>query len=105
MDVFPPYIYRVSQGDCRIRRDDLDINQHSPGGCTLVRHHGPGNVFCVFMNKGNSYDLWDELRLFEVLVVEHLESAVGYEYARHLDAVGRLVVLEDGGDDAGQGEG
>ena len=65
----------------------------------------PGECFCVFMNKGNSYDFWDELRLFEVLVVEHLESAVGHEYAWHLDAVGRLVVLEDGGDDAGQGEG
>ena len=43
-----PYARRLLMwgvGDCRIRQGDLDINQHSPDGCTLVRHHGPGNVF------------------------------------------------------------
>ena len=39
------------------------------------------------------------------LVVEHLEAAVGHEDLRHADALRGLVVLDDGGHDARQGEG
>ena len=38
-------------------------------------------------------------------LVNHLASHVGNEHLGNTDAFGRLVVLEDGCDDAGQGEG
>lgn len=45
------------------------------------------------------------LGLVEVLVIEHLESAVRYQYLRYADTLWSLVVLQDRGYDTWQGEG
>lgn len=38
------------------------------------------------------------------LVVNHLEAAVGHEHLRHADALGCLVILQNGGYDARQSQ-
>ena len=42
--------------------------------------------------------------LLEILVVDHVEAAVGHKHLRHANAFRCLVVLQDGGHDAGQSE-
>ena len=44
------------------------------------------------------------IELIEVLVIEHLESAVRNQYLRYADALWSLVVLQDGCYDTWQGE-
>ena len=44
------------------------------------------------------------IELIEVLVVEHLESAVRNQYLRYADTLWSLVVLQDGCYDTWQGE-
>ena len=40
----------------------------------------------------------------EVVIVEQIEAAVGNEYLRDADSVGRLIVLDDSRYDTRQGE-
>lgn len=44
------------------------------------------------------------IELIEVLVIEHLESAVRNQYLRYADTLWSLIVLQDGCYDTWQGE-
>ena len=59
-------------------------------------------VFVFLIEWMYIQSVWFEL--VEVLVIEHLESAVRNQYLRHADTLWSLVVLQDGCYDTWQGE-
>ena len=58
-------------------------------------------MFCIIGKNRKSYRY---VKLIEIFVIKHLETAVWNQYLRYADTLWSLVVLQDGCYDAWQGE-